>query len=628
MDQYSAAEALLGVAASAGPRTRSQSKTRDSSLSEPPPSPAPPLVYYGSRRRVHFEEEAEDDSREGPSTVTPRSTRGKAPVRLVDEQVLPESTSRRVTTKRHLSTTPPQPPSKRVSAGRKPLSNATNTLGKKRTTNTSKKTKVQALATQNRPAKPCANLAPTTRRSTTAVNKVTKPCRTIQTTKLKAPVARVSSNSIVRPIVAVASIAPVPIAFKLQFDSRWGHRKVSDDDTSLANTDKLWAETMKEMDETIVPWLEDQTIALFYPWKIRAILTSTGARGLRQNEVVTLAHLEEAYDRWQKVIDLIKHNSTAGMKDLSVTIESIWTANGREPLPEPPPTYEHTTSATTAATTTPRRRSERSQQHTASYFEERALFWDRVTQYWACPTPNRCEIAARRGLACFIHKGRHYEVLFDIAAAWRNSVRAEHGTLEQPSREIRHLIIRRHQQHVEELQKRHQTKQSSAQASPSNPATINHFYVNSQHQATEQVSVPAPTVVPTIRQVSPVPIELNTAVSWDSFWEGVKLAYPDWSGGFDRAKVALDQDYWNLRMLFNSSDKQLSRVVKQSGLRIVIHEELTKFVDNYKQSQRSSNQTSPQRRPSNPAPRHGVASVTSITSSSSSSPYDSSDGQI
>jgi hypothetical protein len=54
-----------------------------------------------------------------------------------------------------------------------------------------------------------------------------------------------------------------------------------------------------------------------------------------------------------------------------------------------------------------------------------------------------------------------------------------------------------------------------------------------------------------------------------------------------------------------------------NGLRIVIHEELTKFVDNYKQSQRSSNQTSPQRRPSNPAPRHGVASVTSITLSSS-----------
>ena len=384
--------------------------------------------------------------------------------------------------------------------------------------------------------------------------------------------------------MSTAPVRPIPIAFKLQFDSRWGHRKVSDDDTSLANTDKLWVEAMKEMDETTVPWLEGQNIALFYPWKIRAILTSTGARGLRQNEVVTLARLEEAYDRWQKVIDLIKHNATAGMKDLSVTIESIWTADGAEPLPEQPPTYEDTTSATTPAPSsqTPRRRSERSTQQTTSYFEERALFWDRITQYWACPTPNRCEIAARRGLACFVHKGRHYEIPFDIAAAWRNAVRAQQGTLEHPSREIRHLIIRRHQQHVEELQKRPQ--KSSAQTSPSNPATINHIYVNSQHQLTEQVPVPPPAVIPAIRQVSPVPIELNTTGHWDAFWEGVKLAYPDWSGGFDRAKVALDQDYWNLRMLFNSSDKQLSRVVKQSGLRIVIYKELTKFVNRYKQS--------------------------------------------
>jgi hypothetical protein len=62
------------------------------------------------------------------------------------------------------------------------------------------------------------------------------------------------------------------------------------------------------------------------------------------------------------------------MKDLSVIIESIWTANGREPLPEPLPTYKDTTSITTAAIITPRRRFKRSRQHTASYFEERALF--------------------------------------------------------------------------------------------------------------------------------------------------------------------------------------------------------------------------------------------------------------
>lgn len=35
-------------------------------------------------------------------------------------------------------------------------------------------------------------------------------------------------------------------------------------------------------------------------------------------------------------------------------------------------------------------------------------------------------------------------------------------------------------------------------------------------------------------------------------------------------------------MLFNLSNKQLGRVIKQSGLRIVIYKELTKFVDMYK----------------------------------------------
>jgi hypothetical protein len=168
------------------------------------------------------------------------------------------------------------------------------------------------------------------------------------------------------------------------------------------------------MDETVIPVLEGRNIALFYPWKIRAIITSTGARGLRQNEVATLARLEETFDKWQKVIDLIKHNSTAGMKGLSVTIESIWTADGGEPVLEQPPAYEVTTAIEppSSSAQTPRRRSERSQQQTTSDFEERALFWDRITQHWACPTPNRCEIAARRGLACFVHKGRHYEILF------------------------------------------------------------------------------------------------------------------------------------------------------------------------------------------------------------------------
>lgn len=327
MDQSSAAEALLVVAASSGPRTRSQSRTRDSSLSEPPLSPAPPLVLYGLRRHVRFEE-AVDDIEEGPSTPASRSTRGKAPVRLADQQALPESTPRRVTTKRHPSTQPPQPPLKRVSAGRKPLSNAANTLGKKRITNTSKKTKIQAMTAKIRPAKPYTNPAPTTRRSTTIANKVTKPRRTAQTTKTKATTARVSSDS------ATVTSAPVvaPVSFKLQFDTRWGHQKLSDGDTSITDSDKSWAETLKAMDETILPQLEGRGIHLFYPWRIRALITSTGARGLRGTEAVTLTRVEGGGERWDKAMDLVCFNARNGMKDPSMVIESIWTTDGLEPV--------------------------------------------------------------------------------------------------------------------------------------------------------------------------------------------------------------------------------------------------------------------------------------------------------
>lgn len=51
------------------------------------------------------------------------------------------------------------------------------------------------------------------------------------------------------------------------------------------------------------------------------------------------------------------------------------------------------------------------------------------------------------------------------------------------------------------------------------------------------------------RQVSLVPLELNTTPSWEVFWERLKIAYPDRSAGFDRSKVTLEQDYWNLRSL-------------------------------------------------------------------------------
>lgn len=254
---------------------------------------------------------------------------------------------------------------------------------------------------------------------------------------------------------------------------------------------------------------------------------------------------------------------------------------------------------------------------------ERAVFWDSIVDFHQCPTPARCEIKARRGLACSVHRARHYEVFLSISARWRDAVRAGQGTLETPSREIRKLIQRQHWAHEAELEKRRRP-QGHASNGPASPGTVNHIYVNQGPQQPQEQTVPtAPSVSPTVpipRQVSPLPPELNNAASWEAFWEAVKLAYPEWSSGFDRAKAALEEDYWNLKMLLTSSDKNLSRIVKQTGLRVTIHEELSKFVDIYKRQQRQ--QHSSPRADQGPSYATNIDAHT-ISSDSSSSPAQS-----
>ncbi|KAH0031494.1 hypothetical protein KCU78_g2804, partial [Aureobasidium melanogenum] len=567
MDQSSAAEALFEEAAGPGPRTRSQSRNRDSSLSTTPPSPAPPTAHRGTRRHVHFNVELETGPSSAPAAIPTRSTRGKAPVRLVDQQTLPESTQRRVTTKRPPSTELPQPPLKK---------------GKERTSNTSKKTKIQALATKNRPAKLYNNLAPTTRRSTTTTNKVTKLRSNLPKGHKTAAAKKASSDSTAVTTSPVAIAPPVPISFKLQFDTRWGHQRISESDTSLADSNKPWAEALKEMDETVIPYLGGQGIALFYPWKIKALITSTGARGLRQTEAVVLARVEGGGERWKKAMDLVQFSARSGMKDLSLTVESIWTPDGKEPEPEAPPAYEAPTITPQSSQTCRNARSQRSIEQTTNFMSERAVFWHSIVEFWDCPTPLRCHIKLRRGLACFPYQGRHYEIVLAVSSRWRDEVRAGRGTLEQPNKAIRDPIKRFHWAKEAALEKQPQRRPNPAQGSPSQ-GTINNIYVG--HEKTAQ-SPATTSTTSTPRQVSPVPPELNTSASWEDYWDGIKLAYPDRLTGLDRAKAGLEEDYWTLRMLYASSDDMLSRVIKQTGLRITLHEELTKFVDNYKRQQR------------------------------------------
>ena len=157
-------------------------------------------------------------------------------------------------------------------------------------------------------------------------------------------------------------------------------------------------------------------------------------------------------------MDLVRFNSQSGMKELSVTIESIWTPGGSEPVAELPPAYEASASQPQpqpqSSSQNRHRRSERSEAQTNRYMDDRALFWSSIQDYWNCKDPLRCPIKARHGLACFISHGCHYEVIFHVAQHWREAVRRGEGTLEAPSRRIRELIMRSHEKHEQELAKR------------------------------------------------------------------------------------------------------------------------------------------------------------------------------
>lgn len=76
------------------------------------------------------------------------------------------------------------------------------------------------------------------------------------------------------------------------------------------------------------------------PYKIRALIVSIGARNLPKTKIVTLTRVKGASERQQKAIDLIKHNTRASIKDLTIIIESIQTIDGNELELEQLPPYD------------------------------------------------------------------------------------------------------------------------------------------------------------------------------------------------------------------------------------------------------------------------------------------------
>jgi hypothetical protein len=51
--------------------------------------------------------------------------------------------------------------------------------------------------------------------------------------------------------------------------------------------------------------------------------------------------------------------------------------------------------------------------------------------------------------------------------------------------------------------------------------------------------------------------------------------------------AAPDADFWTLSMPFKATDATLEKVVSQTGLRMLIHEHLSKFILSYKEDRRA-----------------------------------------
>jgi hypothetical protein len=524
----------------------------------------------------------------------------------------------RASAKRKATTQPPQPLSKRVSAGRKPLSNAANTLGKTRGQNTAKVVVKQTPTRVKSPAKlatPKSKVQPSTpTQSTTTQSIGSKSKDKGYKGKKKTIGKRPVQNTVVEK-----SISPEPdkIKYKLRFETRWMNKKLSEDDTRIYDTSTNWIEVMKHIDEPIYTFCAANNISGFSPYKIRAITTSTKSARTVEVSVITLLHGNA--EPWGRVIELIQHNHSNGYKDISVVVDSDWTIGGKEPpLPEPPIVDE----LETILSSQKAKRTQKSLAQSASYQEDRGLFWNDVRNYWACNDLLHCQVKARHGIACWIHKGRHYEISFGLAPKWREAVARGEGSIRHPSRAIRELIKANDQLGEQrELRKQAANSKTKISVPQASPSVSQVFYMQGQPSSTpQQLQQPSP---PRHKSLSPIPAELDNGEGWVAFWDSIKAAIrssrpESWQAGLDRAMAALDADFWTLSMLFKATDTALEKVVPQTGLRLLIHQHLSKFISSHRESE-----ANPSQRTNLAVPSPNFDDRIGISSSSSDSDDDS-----
>ncbi|THY15600.1 hypothetical protein D6D01_07865 [Aureobasidium pullulans] len=477
----------------------------NSELSSPPPSATTTPRKTRGTKRVSWQ----DDPTEGSSQRPRRSNRGVAPKRLGDHDEAKSSTQIQATQKRKPATQPPQPPPKKVSAGRKPLSNAANTLGKTRASDTAKVVAKQTPARLKPPVK-LSTLKFKTQASPPTCSTTTRLIVPKLKSKLqRAPTRAIGKRTASRKAVEVIiPPSPPPIKYKLTYVTRWDLQTLSNDDTTVPDTNTSWIEVMKGMDLPIHTFCRANGIYNQMPYKIKALISSARPSRPKETNTITLEHARA--EPWSKVIDLVHLNYSNGFKDISIVIDSVWTPAGIEPLqPQPAATTDEPDTALTSRTG---RRTERSALASSKYQEARGLFWNEVISFWTCPSPLTCKVKARLGIACWVRKGRHYEITYSIAPKWREAILDEGGDVRHPPRSIRRLIKREdekleaeHAQKQLDRQKAKVTPLTPVQASPSVSQVFN--FGHQQPLPFQAVKVPQ---TPRQKSNSPIPQSLDS----------------------------------------------------------------------------------------------------------------------
>lgn len=165
----------------------------------------------------------------------------------------------------------------------------------------------------------------------------------------------------------------------------------------------------------------------------KAIITLTPARRPKKVATITLVRLDSIPQ--SQVTNLVRLNYSYRIKDINVTLKAIQTIGSRllPPLPKEEPTL----------VITPSNKAEVVRAYNEQFKLKRALFQSEIFIYQEYKEKDYYKVVTNRGVTCFVYKGIHYELNYNIAPYQRDNVNKGNSSVQEPLKDIRYLIIRR-----------------------------------------------------------------------------------------------------------------------------------------------------------------------------------------